>query len=388
MHRVDRRQRRTGLRLKGVGPRLVSVALTLLPGSTSAWCANYYLATDTPAVLGGTRFRPDEIVRSLSAVYFLETALGPPTQFGALHRRPDGSWLLSPAHPIELGFMRVEARDVVEWDGAAAFALVLDGDAEGLPRGARIDAVFVDRLSGNLVISFDAPETVGGVRYQMSDLVERTAAGVFVLLWDGAAAGVPARSNVVGADREGTGNLVVTFDVPTAIGANEFLPGELVEWDGAFSSLFVDAAWPRAAQLRDFSLLLGAGRLEDGADGGCLVAPELPLDVTRDLLTGDLTLTWGPSCLASDTDYEIYEGNLGAATTEFFYSHTAKLCTTAGALNATFPDPAPAGSFYYLVVPRNDVREGSYGEGRDGACLGERPVGTVQCLPQEIVLCP
>ena len=391
MHRLDCRQEGGGPRLMRVGPMFVSAALALLVAPTAAFCVNYYLATDHPAVLGGTRYRPDEIVLSESAVYSLETGLGPPIQLGAIHRAPDGSWLLTPAHPVELGGARYQARDVVTWDGGAAFAPVLDGVAEGLPRGARIDAVFVDRLTGNLVLSFDAPVEIAGVRYDMSDLVERAAPGVFVLLWDGAASGVPVRSNVVGADRESGGNLVVTFDVRTSIGAAQFQPGDLVAWDGVlFSSFFVDAAWPRAAQLRDFSFVPGAGRLEDGAIPGCVAAPAPPLDVTRNMVTGDLTLTWGPSCLTSDRDYEIYEGNLGAATTEFFYSHTAKpgFCSTGGAFAATFADPNPAGGFYWLVVPRNALREGSYGESFTGACGGERPVGILQCMPQELAVCP
>jgi hypothetical protein len=374
------------IRMKAMAPGLVSLALTLLSGATSAWSVNYYLAVDQPAVLGGTRYMPRQIVRSESAAYSLETGLTPPTEFAALHRRPDGSWLFSPSHPVTLGGARYEARDVVAWDGAAAFALLLDGAAEGLPRNARIDALFIDRTSGRLILSFDVPVMIGGVRHGRSDLVARLAAGVFALFWDAEAQGVPARTNVVGADQESTGNLVIAFDIPTVIGASRFLPGELVKWDGfAFSSLFVDAAWPRSAQLRDFSFVPGAGRLDDG----CVAAPAPPLDVTRNLVTGDLTLTWGASCLANDTDYEIYEGNLGGATTEFFYSHTAKICSTGGALNATFADPNPAAGYYYLVVPRNGVREGSYGERRPaGVCGAERPVGIVQCLAQEIAACP
>ncbi len=384
MPRVDDRQRRTP-RLKGVSPWLVSLVLILLSGAaSSAWCVNYYLAIDEPAILGPTRFRPDQIVRSQTAVYFLETGLPPPTEFVALHRRPDGIWLFSPSHPVALGGVRYRPHDVVAWDGAATFALVLDGDAEGLPRRARIDALFVDRQSGNLILSFDVPVMLGAVRYGRSDLVRRVAPGAFVIFWDAGAAGVPSRANVVGADQGSTGNLVITFDIPTTIAAVKFLPGELVAWDGvAFSSYFVDAAWPRSAQLRDFSFVPAAGRL---LDDGCAAAPAPPLEVTRDPATGDLTLTWGGSCLASDTDFGIYEGNLGT-----FYNHTAKpgWCSTGGALTATFPDPNPALSFYYLVVPRNGVREGSYGEARPaGTCGGERPAGIVQCLPQEIAMCP
>ena len=80
----------------------------------------------------------------------------------------------------------------------------------------------------------------------------------------------------------------------------------------------------------------------------------------------EITLSWDASCVAGDDDYEIYEGEGGD-----FTSHTSKLCTTLGATSATFV-PA-AGSSYYLVVPRNADREGSYGTDSNGI---ERPQGT------------
>jgi hypothetical protein len=116
----------------------------------------------------------------------------------------------------------------------------------------------------------------------------------------------------------------------------------------------------------------GAGRVPDGSQ-----APGVPLTIEH-APGGEIRLTWGASCLAGDTDYEVYEGTLGA-----FYSHTMKLCTTGGATTATFM-PAP-GSSYYLVVPRGGGREGSYGVDGNGA---EIPTGVPACLPQTITACP
>ena len=42
------------------------------------------------------------------------------------------------------------------------------------------------------------------------------------------------------------------------------------------------------------------------------------------------------------------------------------------------------GEQYYLVVPVNGVREGSYGTG----ALGEIPPGLFECLTQAIAACP
>jgi hypothetical protein len=93
----------------------------------------------------------------------------------------------------------------------------------------------------------------------------------------------------------------------------------------------------------------------------------------------NVTLTWGASCLGTDTDYAVYEGTVGGT----FTSHASRLCSTGGLTTATL---APAvGNKYYVIVPRNASREGSYGTRTGGA---ERPVGTGQCAAQLIGGCP
>jgi hypothetical protein len=101
-----------------------------------------------------------------------------------------------------------------------------------------------------------------------------------------------------------------------------------------------------------------------------------PLTVSKG--PGDqLTLSWGLSCSLEDTDFEVYEGRIGD-----FYSHAAKTCTTGGITGAAV-DPGP-GNTYYLVVPRNNLREGSYGHQADGL---ERPPGESTCLVQLVSGC-
>ncbi len=93
---------------------------------------------------------------------------------------------------------------------------------------------------------------------------------------------------------------------------------------------------------------------------------------------GQLRLDWGVSCNLADSDYEVYEGQVGNYT-----SHVAKLCSTGGARNATF---APAsGARYYLVVPRTADREGSYGLTSAGV---ERAPAAAACVAQSIRACP
>jgi hypothetical protein len=361
--------------LSRLGWVLILAAGTLLATVQDARSVSYYLCTDVPATLGGTD-HDHAILRSDGGLYSVELNLpgGDDAAVAALERRSDGLWLLAGDAPFLLpGNIAVQPHDVVATSDGMNFAVFFDGTAAGIPGDAGIDALFRDS-GGNLVFSFNVPVNLGGVEYGPSDLV-RYSAGVFSLFWSAAAAGVPADANVVGADRDGAGDLVITFDVPTNLGGIDYLPGQLVRWNSkGFSSYFADPAWPAYAQLRDFSFVPAAGTVPDGAG-----VPGVPLTVS--LSAGSMTLNWGSSCAVGDTDYEVYEG---ALTGPFTYTHAEKLCTTGGLTATTFP--APAGNAYYLIVPRDGVSEGSYGQRSGGA---ELPQGTSACLPQQIAAaCP
>ena len=119
----------------------------------------------------------------------------------------------------------------------------------------------------------------------------------------------------------------------------------------------------------------GPGRVPDGA-----AVPGVPLTITRSTtVPGSLDLDWGPSCAASANDYSIQEGSLGA-----WYSHTAIRCSTGGVSAATI-EPAGSGR-YYLIVPLDAQREGSYGADSSGV---ERPRPGAHCRTRrETAGCP
>ena len=119
-------------------------------------------------------------------------------------------------------------------------------------------------------------------------------------------------------------------------------------------------------------LYLGLG---DAVPAGW-VAADAPLLLSKPG-GGAVQLDWGPSCLAGDADYEVYEGQLGD-----FASHEPRACSTAGATEFTLVPGS--GSTYYLAVPASLNREGSYGRSSDDL---ERPPGGVACLPQVIGSC-
>jgi len=113
-----------------------------------------------------------------------------------------------------------------------------------------------------------------------------------------------------------------------------------------------------------------AGSVPDGSGG-------TPLRIEK-AAGVKLTLSWGVSCRVTDTDFGVYEGTIGN-----YYSHEARYCGTGGATTKTLTPLA--GDTYYLIVPLNATREGSYGTNGAGT---ERPPAATACLPQGIGGCP
>ena len=99
-----------------------------------------------------------------------------------------------------------------------------------------MDAVFLNSDDfGDLIISFDVPTTIGAVTYDPADLV-RYAGGIFNSFFDASASGsgIATSGNVTGADA--TASLdIMSLDVPTDLapstGPTTFIPGQIADWD-------------------------------------------------------------------------------------------------------------------------------------------------------------
>ena len=113
-----------------------------------------------------------------------------------------------------------------------------------------------------------------------------------------------------------------------------------------------------------------------GIGAGSVSSGGAPVTISK-AAGGDITLSWGDSCVVDDTAYEIYEGALGD-----FASHAPAECSMGGDTTRTIT-PATTDS-YYLVVPCNSSREGSYGVDSN---LLERPQGPSACMVQQLAVC-
>lgn len=117
---------------------------------------------------------------------------------------------------------------------------------------------------------------------------------------------------------------------------------------------------------------VGPGSIPNGWD-----VPGEPLRIAR-LGEDQLELTWGESCSPTDDDYKVYIGFYGA-----YPSHFAEICSTGGATTATVS--IDMFDRYYIVVPFDATREGSYGRDSERE---ERPQGGGLCQQQQLVTCP
>ncbi len=163
----------------------VLIALVALPATAQT----LYFSQDIPTdPLGFGNQMPWEVYSHTLGNYVNELSLPPNASVDAVHRmdRP-GNWLFSLAHPSSLGGLLVnvaQGHDVVRYDGPAnaySFFFCGAGVTPAIPRRSDIDAVYLEAASGgdsgDLIVSFDVPTEIGATVYEPSDLVRYTKVG-------------------------------------------------------------------------------------------------------------------------------------------------------------------------------------------------------------------
>lgn len=268
---------------------VVALALASLPVR-----ADYYFSPDVPTSLAGVTYLPWNVVRKDDAgVYSLVLSLPTGTAIDALYRMSSGDWLLSVSSPTSLGGTTYGPRDVIRFDGIATYSLFFNGAAAGVPAGSNVDAAFLDGSdTGDLIVSFDVPTIIGGATFEPADLV-RFSGGIFSTFFDASATvpAIPISTNVTGAGRRGS-RTFLTFDVPTTLGARTYLPGQALSWDGSsFAPFSLDLGWPTGSRLNALAL----GSCLDG-DGDGYGSP------------GDVSCLAGGLIDCNDNASDVYPG--------------------------------------------------------------------------------
>lgn len=376
--------------------RLRSVLFVLgLAGTLARAATPVYVSVDvsTTETATSTTLSPNAAYRyATPQSYTLALSVpGNPVLSGIHKMDAPGNWLFSVESANDLGGALVGASalpaDVIRLFPPATYQRFFCGAEVGVPAGASVDALCLQGGdSGTLLLSFDRPTTMGAFTFQPDDLARFVHTGPGCGGWTLAganpafaatAAGVPPGRNVIGVDTLGP-DFILSFDVPTTLGATTYVPGQLVRWNGSTFSVFESlAGWPISSAVNGLSLGGNPGVVSDTIRLAKTAVPQLD--------TSAVILTWPQSCSEGASDYGIYEGTLGS-----WYSHTRLDCGDNGTPLTEQVTPG-AGNRYYLVVPRNTMAEGSYGEKQFGPSptFTQRPAGIVQCVaPQVVTPCP
>lgn len=120
----------------------------------------------------------------------------------------------------------VEPRDVARWDGSSV-SLAIDGSAEGIPNGARVDAVMAADASG-IFISLDTSANVAGLNVDDEDLF-RVASPL--LLFDGSEDGIDPSLDLNGATLLANTAGLFSFDGSGSVSGFDFDDEDLLEYD-------------------------------------------------------------------------------------------------------------------------------------------------------------
>ena len=144
--------------------------------------------------------------------------------------------------------LTVHPGDVVRYDGTD-FSLLFDASANGIPNGEITDAVAAIG-SNDLLLSFDVPVALGSIIARHSDVV-RFHDGVFSIFFDGSAAGV-----LPGLDLDAlyciqsNGHLLMSFDGSGVLGGVPFDDEDVLEytpgpgtWELAYDGQSAHAGW-------------------------------------------------------------------------------------------------------------------------------------------------
>lgn len=339
------------------------------------WAVTAYVVPDVPTDLGGTTFLPSQIIRYQTPAYALAQSLPQGVTIDGLDRLITGDWLVSFETPVDLGGTTYQPNDVVRTNGIV-FSATLCGSLVGIPTASNVDAIILD-TAGNLVLSFDIPTSIGASTFDPSDLVRFNRIGPNCGDW--LLAGVVFDASATAPPIRPPDNVTAADFWPTGTIISLDVPTNLSPLDAVPGHL---ARWDGVG----FSLFEPLAGWPVSSYVDALTFPPdsgtVPVNImlTRLLLNGSqIRIAWNASCSAGDTDYEIYEGAIGS-----WYSHNSIDCSD-DFHDLTEDVGTTGGDRYYLVVPNNGNAEGSYGTDSSNV---QRPQGGLTCIVPQVVGCP
>lgn len=246
------------------------LALALLPVAWTAPAQTLAASPDVHLDLAGNTLSPAAVVEDIAATPPVGIPLGPlpdGAEVVAYAPFPGTGELFVLEHTMELpGGVVARPFDIVLWDGAS-HSIALPGTGI-FPDGVAIDAIGFVPAGSQIWISLDSAAEVGGGVFRASDVFD----GTLALVFDSGAAGVPDGLDLDAISPvEGSSELLLSFDAGGSVGGLTFADEDVLRYDpvGAIWSFQLDTssldpAW-QGADLGALHLVpepgLGAGLL-------------------------------------------------------------------------------------------------------------------------------
>ncbi len=182
---------------------------------------------------------------SSSLIKLMLGALPQATDIDAAHGLADGDLLFSLDTSAELGGVLYRPNDVIRYNGSV-WSKEFDGGSEGIPNGVNIDAIAMS--GGNLLLSLDVDAMLGGSAYGDADIISFDGAD-FSLFLDADSAGISRASDVDALHIDDLGRVLVSLDTGGELGGVTYQDEDLLAWDSPDWSMEIDGSSEDAAWL-------------------------------------------------------------------------------------------------------------------------------------------
>lgn len=238
----------------------VLAIIGLVPGLAFAGNPNSFEMSPDITIDIGSSVATDEDVISEGFPVFLGDLPGN-ADLTAFHRLPNSDALFALDITVMLpGGQLCRPGDVIRHDGST-YSLEFDGFANGVPTGARIDALSVDD-NGKLILSFDVTLMLDGDLVADEDLTKFDGAG-FDQVFDASAQGINGALDLDAVHFEPVSQLLlVSFDSGGSVAGIPFADEDLLlfnpingQWSLAFDGSASDSAWVAANLDATFAVL-------------------------------------------------------------------------------------------------------------------------------------
>jgi hypothetical protein len=265
-------------------------------------------------------------------------ALAGETDLDAYHLFENDDQLLSFDTTVDLpGGVVARPADVVRFDGGV-YTIEFDADANGIERGTDLEAV--SEIDGDLLVSFDVTVELDGVTMYDEDLVLFDGAS-FSLFLDGSDAGVTANLALDAAHYIAcNGHLLLSFDGGGSVGTVVFDDEDVLEydpvadtWELAYDGSGATPAW-RAADLDATHATVDPGPGPAAVFGQTILAQANKGDYTWPIAV-DFEAVRGGFVLSPDVGTYVFDAETSGN----------------GTVITDFELPAPSNGFWYLVRP-------------------------------------